>query len=120
MAGIVGFSLHYVLPQLRKQLPWLCFSHPILKSREYSQFEVRKAAKVMWFEKAFLWLQSIEKLVIFPMVILSALTMDVETMKDKNANHWIGAITLVICGLKLLRSAFSGNKKFRTLTVKDF
>merc|ERR1712020_161776 len=40
MTGILGFSQHYVLPQLRKQLPWLCFSHPILKSREYGQFEV--------------------------------------------------------------------------------
>jgi hypothetical protein len=78
LTGILGFSQHYVLPQLRKQLPWLCFSHPILKSREYGQFEVRKAAKVMWFEKAFLWLQQLEKVVIFPMVILSALTMDLE------------------------------------------
>ena len=40
MTGLLGFSQHYVLPQLRKQLPWLCFSHPILKSREYGQFEV--------------------------------------------------------------------------------
>ena len=59
MASIFGFGLHYVLPQLRKQLPWLCFSHPILKSREYGQFEVKKAAKVMWFEKAYMWLQLI-------------------------------------------------------------
>ena len=118
MAGIVGFSLHYVLPQLRKQLPWLCFAHPILKSREYGQFEVRKAAKVMWFEKAFLWLQAFEKLIVFPMVILSALTMDVEAMKDPKANPWIGAIILVICGLKLLRSAFSDcSKQFMVLLV---
>ena len=26
--GVVGFMCHYILPQLRKQLPWLCFSHP--------------------------------------------------------------------------------------------
>ena len=118
MASIFGFGLHYVLPQLRKQLPWLCFSHPILKSREYGQFEVRKAAKVMWFEKAFLWLQQVEKVVIFPMVILSALTMDLEKMKEPNANHWLGAITLVVCGLKLLRSAFSDcAKQFMVLLV---
>ena len=40
VAAVVGFFLHYVLPQLRKQLPWLCFSHPVLKSKEYGQFEV--------------------------------------------------------------------------------
>ena len=40
VAVVTGFLLHYALPQLRKQLPWLCFSHPVLKSREYGQFEV--------------------------------------------------------------------------------
>ena len=72
----------------------------------------------MWFEKAFLWLQQVEKVVIFPMVILSALTMDLEKMKEPNANHWLGAITLVVCGLKLLRSAFSDcAKQFMVLLV---
>ena len=111
MASIFGFSLHYVLPQLRKQLPWLCFSHPILKSREYGQFEVKKAAKVMWFEKAFMWLQMIEKAIIFPMVILSALTMDLDMMLTDDYKWW-GAIILVVCGLKLFRSIFSGDFPF--------
>ena len=44
----------------------------------------------MWFEKAFLWLQQVEKVIVFPMVILSALTMDLEKMKEPNANHWLG------------------------------
>lgn len=47
----VGFILHYIIPQLRKQLPWLCVAHPILKSAEYNQFEVKQLAKIMWFEK---------------------------------------------------------------------
>ena len=72
----------------------------------------------MWFEKAFLWLQQVEKVIVFPMVILSALTMDLEKMKEPNANHWLGAIILVICGLKLLRSAFSDcAKQFMVLLV---
>ena len=41
LAVVIGFFLNYILPQLRKQLPWLCFSHPVLKSKEYGQFEVR-------------------------------------------------------------------------------
>ena len=40
VAVVIGFFLNYILPQLRKQLPWLCFSHPVLKSKEYGQFEV--------------------------------------------------------------------------------
>jgi len=47
----VGFILHYIIPQLRKQLPWLCIAHPILKPSEYNQYEVKQLAKIMWFEK---------------------------------------------------------------------
>lgn len=41
LVGTVGLLNHYLLPQLRKQLPWYCFSHPLLKTKEYYQFEVR-------------------------------------------------------------------------------
>lgn len=41
LLGAVGLLTHYLLPQLRKQLPWYCFSHPLLKTKEYYQFEVR-------------------------------------------------------------------------------
>lgn len=41
LLGAVGLLTHYLLPQLRKQLPWHCFSHPLLKTKEYYQFEVR-------------------------------------------------------------------------------
>lgn len=47
----VGFILHYIIPQLRKQLPWLCIAHPILKQSEYNQYEVKQLAEIMWFEK---------------------------------------------------------------------
>lgn len=55
-----GFFLHYIIPQLRKQLPWLCVAHPILKPSEYNQYEVKELAKIMWFEKV-----SIHKIIIF-------------------------------------------------------
>lgn len=41
LLGTVGLLSHYLLPQVRKQLPWYCFSHPLLKNKEYYQFEVR-------------------------------------------------------------------------------
>ena len=62
----VGLLLHYIVPQLRKQLPWLCFSHPLIRSAEYDQFEVHEAARLMWFEKMYLWLTIIEKHVLQP------------------------------------------------------
>ena len=41
MLSVVGLFLHYILPQLRKEMPWLCFSHPILPSRERNEYEVK-------------------------------------------------------------------------------
>lgn len=41
LAWTVGFITHYILPQLRKHHPWLWISHPILKSKEHQQREVR-------------------------------------------------------------------------------
>lgn len=104
LLGTVGLLTHYLLPQLRKQLPWYCFSHPLLKTKEYYQFEVRgkrylaaavrvvgthvsaapknlnlrfassDAAHVMWFEKFQVWLLFVEKNVLYPLVILNELS----------------------------------------------
>ncbi|XP_028843982.1 pecanex-like protein 2 isoform X2 [Denticeps clupeoides] len=47
LAVTVGFVTHYLIPQLRKHHPWLWISHPVLKSREYSQFEPRAPSRMM-------------------------------------------------------------------------
>ncbi|KFM62368.1 Pecanex-like protein 1, partial [Stegodyphus mimosarum] len=73
---IWGFLLHYIIPQMKKQLPWLCCAHPILKAHEFDQFEVREAAKIMWFEKVQVWLWFVEKNALYPLLFLSALTTD--------------------------------------------
>ncbi|CAN8203793.1 unnamed protein product [Coccothraustes coccothraustes] len=76
LAWTVGFVTHYILPQLRKHHPWLWISHPILKSKEHQQREVRDAAHLMWFERLYVWLQCFEKYILYPAIILNALTID--------------------------------------------
>jgi hypothetical protein len=39
MVIVFGILFHYILPQLRKQLPWLLFSEPLIKQADYSLFE---------------------------------------------------------------------------------
>lgn len=51
IAASLGFLLHYIIPQFRKQLPWLCIARPILRSQEYDMHQIRGPAKIMWFEK---------------------------------------------------------------------
>ncbi|XP_025049903.1 pecanex-like protein 1 [Alligator sinensis] len=108
LVGSVGFVTHYVLPQLRKQLPWHCFSHPLLKTKEYYQFEVRNAAHVMWFEKLHIWLLFVEKNIIYPLIVLNELSSSAKTIATpKKLDTELGALMITIAGLKLLRSSFS-------------
>ncbi|XP_064488891.1 pecanex-like protein 1 isoform X2 [Ornithodoros turicata] len=101
-----GLTLHYILPQLRKQLPWLCCSHPVLKSHEHQQFEVREPARVMWFEKMQVWMWFIEKNLIYPLLFLSALSVGTpEIISHFGVTG--GCVVLVVCSMKCLRSAFS-------------
>ncbi|XP_073665252.1 pecanex-like protein 3 isoform X11 [Tursiops truncatus] len=108
LAGAVGFFTHYLLPQLRKQLPWFCLSQPVLKPLEYSQYEVRGAAQVMWFEKLYASLQCVEKYLIYPAVVLNALTVDAHTVVSHPDKFclYCRALLMTVAGLKLLRSAF--------------
>ncbi|GFT28219.1 pecanex-like protein 1 [Nephila pilipes] len=102
---IWGFLLHYIIPQMKKQLPWLCCSHPILKAHEYGQFEALEAAKIMWFEKVQVWLWFIEKNALYPLLFLSALTTD-SSFIIKNFGIYGGSLVVVVCSFKCLRSAF--------------
>uniref|UniRef100_A0A8C1FAD6 Pecanex-like protein n=1 Tax=Cyprinus carpio carpio TaxID=630221 RepID=A0A8C1FAD6_CYPCA len=109
LAGVVGFSTHYLLPQLRKQLPWFCLAHPVLRSREYSQFEVRDAAQLMWFEKLYAWLQCVEKYFIYPAVVLNSLTTEAHTVIKHNTSLCYSsgrALFISVAGMKLLRTSF--------------
>ncbi|XP_026090408.1 pecanex-like protein 3 [Carassius auratus] len=108
LAGVVGFSTHYLLPQLRKQLPWFCLAHPVLRSREYSQFEVRDAAQLMWFEKLYAWLQCVEKYFIYPAVVLNSLTTEAHTVSQNHdkPGAYGRALFISVAGMKLLRTSF--------------
>ncbi|XP_071752964.2 pecanex-like protein 1 [Centroberyx gerrardi] len=108
LLGAVGLLTHYLLPQVRKQLPWYCFSHPLLKTKEYYQFEVRDAAHVMWFEKLHVWLLFLEKNVLYPLVILNELSGSArELASPKKLDTEVGALMITVAGLKLLRSSYS-------------
>ncbi|XP_032676512.1 pecanex-like protein 1 isoform X2 [Odontomachus brunneus] len=106
IAGCLGFLLHYIVPQLRKQLPWLCLSRPVLRSHEHAQFEVREPVKIMWFEKAYVCLCFLERNVLYPVVFLGALTECTPQIVEKFGES-VGALIVVMCGLKSLRSAYS-------------
>uniref|UniRef100_A0A8C2J063 Pecanex-like protein n=1 Tax=Cyprinus carpio TaxID=7962 RepID=A0A8C2J063_CYPCA len=108
LAGVVGFFTHYLLPWLRKLLPWFCLAHPVLRSREYGQFEVRDAAQLMWFEKLYAWLQCVEKYFIYPAVVLNSLTTEAHTVSQNpdKPRAYGRDLFISMAGMKLLRSSF--------------
>uniref|UniRef100_A0A672N2V0 Pecanex-like protein n=1 Tax=Sinocyclocheilus grahami TaxID=75366 RepID=A0A672N2V0_SINGR len=104
LAATVGFVTHYLIPQLRKHHPWLWISHPVLKSKEYSQFEPREDAHLMWFERLYVGLLTFEKYIVYPAIVLSALTNDGFAL----SHHY--------CLKKLLRASFC-NPSYQFLTL---
>uniref|UniRef100_A0A8C4T115 Pecanex-like protein n=1 Tax=Erpetoichthys calabaricus TaxID=27687 RepID=A0A8C4T115_ERPCA len=117
LAGTVGFVTHYLIPQLRKHHPWFWISHPILKSKEYKQYEPKDNAQLMWFERLYVCLLFFEKYTIYPAVILSALTSDGFALSQrKKLGIHCDALVMTVAGLKLLRSSFC-NPTFQFVTL---
>ncbi|KAM7346668.1 pecanex [Cochliomyia hominivorax] len=104
--GALGFLLHYIIPQMRKHMPWLCFAKPLLRQKEYGRYEVSHAPKIMWFEKFYIYLCLLEKNVLFPLLCISALTADAATIASKYGIAW-GTIIVAVCALKFIRNAYS-------------
>lgn len=115
IATLLGFLTHYVVPQLRKQLPWLCVAHPVCRSHEYSQYEVYDAAKIMWFERLYVGLCILEKNIVYPLLFLCALTKDAPVLVKKFGVN-VGTLMTVVCGVKCLRSVYS-QPQFQYLTL---
>uniref|UniRef100_A0A182N6Y7 Pecanex-like protein n=1 Tax=Anopheles dirus TaxID=7168 RepID=A0A182N6Y7_9DIPT len=105
-ACILGFLIHYIVPQLRKHLPWLCIAKPILKPEEFGLFEVHKLSKIMWFETMYVVLCFFERNILYPLIFISALTADCGLIADK-FGYTIGSILIVMCSLKCVRNAYS-------------
>ncbi|KAJ8719999.1 hypothetical protein PYW07_012042 [Mythimna separata] len=106
IAGILGWVLHYITPQLRKQQPWLCLAGPVLKQHEHAQFEVTEPARLMCFEKMFVYLCFLERNVLYPGVVVAATTQDAPAIAAKYGDA-LGALIICVCALKCLRNAYS-------------
>ncbi|XP_028745643.1 pecanex-like protein 2 [Peromyscus leucopus] len=107
LAGTVGLITHHLLPQLRKHHPWMWVSHPVLKSKECQQREARDVAHLMWFERLYVWLQCFEKYLLYPAIVLNALTLDAFSISNyrRLGTHW-DIFLMITAGMKLLRTSF--------------
>uniref|UniRef100_A0A182IKP6 Pecanex-like protein n=1 Tax=Anopheles atroparvus TaxID=41427 RepID=A0A182IKP6_ANOAO len=105
-ACLLGFLVHYIVPQLRKHLPWLCIAKPILKPDEFGLFEVQNLSKIMWFETMYVLLCFFERNILYPLIFISALTADAVLIVDK-FGLTLGTLLIVVCSLKCVRNAYS-------------
>ncbi|XP_072737657.1 pecanex-like protein 3 [Ciconia boyciana] len=106
--AVLTFAISASTVFIALKLPWGCLAGPVLRPREYSQFEVRGAAQLMWFEKAFAGLQALERLCLHPAVVLHALTHQAQALSarpDAACLH-AQALLLTAAGLRLLRGSF--------------
>ncbi|KAL1240210.1 Pecanex-like protein [Trichinella spiralis] len=111
----VGLTVHYLLPQLRQHTPFLLLAQPVLKAREYGLFDVSSVAKLMWFERLYVWLCCLERHLLYPTALLSMITETITAwqMSDDSVKSRPGQFqqlvlfSITIAGLKLFRLAFS-------------
>uniref|UniRef100_A0A8C5MI97 Pecanex-like protein n=1 Tax=Leptobrachium leishanense TaxID=445787 RepID=A0A8C5MI97_9ANUR len=107
LALVVGFVIHYILPQLRKHHPWLLALHPVLHSKEYRHRHIFEAAEITWFEKSYIWFMYFEKYILFPSIVLSAVTNDAFSVsKCTRFGKQCDAFLISVAGMKLMRSSF--------------
>ncbi|KAG8444545.1 hypothetical protein GDO86_009635 [Hymenochirus boettgeri] len=107
LALTIGVVAHYLLPQLRKHHPWLWISNPILLNKEFQEREVCNAAHLMWFEKLYVWLFCFEKYILYPSIILNAVTVDAFSLSyNKKFGIHLDTLLVTLAGMKLLRSSF--------------
>ncbi|KAL5009342.1 hypothetical protein ScPMuIL_014923 [Solemya velum] len=120
LTASIGFIIHYIIPQLRKEMPWLCISHPVLSSQERKFFDISGPAHIMWFEKFYVWLRFFERNVLYPVVFLCALTSSAPPIVCKFGYH-AGPLVVIICGMKILRFSFCcTQKQYLVLTFTLF
>lgn len=62
--------------------------------------------RIMWFEKIYVYLCFFERNILYPIVFLAALT-ECSTKITAKYGPSIGALIVVVCGMKALRSAYS-------------
>lgn len=106
VTALIGIANHYLTPQLRKELPWLIASSPVLKSAEYDLFEARDAARVMWFERIYIWLCAIERNILYPLTFINCTTRYARHISSKFGPTY-GPLIITISTMKLLRSNFT-------------
>ncbi|XP_047558109.1 pecanex-like protein 2 isoform X2 [Lutra lutra] len=111
VAAVLSFAISastvFLSLRLRKHHPWMWIAHPVLKNREYQQREVRDVAHLMWFERLYVWLQCFEKYILYPAIILNALTIDAFSISNyrRLGTHW-DVFLMTVAGMKLLRMSF--------------
>ncbi|CAH1237391.1 unnamed protein product [Diabrotica balteata] len=106
IGATLGFILHYTVPQMRKHLPWLCIARPIFRAQEHEQYQIKGPAKVMWFEKVYVYFSFLERNIVYPLLFLSVLTEDSPRIVMKYGTIR-GSFIVVICGIKCLRNSYS-------------
>ncbi|KAE9550487.1 hypothetical protein FO519_006306 [Halicephalobus sp. NKZ332] len=108
-----GFVNHYLYRKLRMHTPWKIFSRPILKAHEFFLFESTVEAKLMFFERIHIWMRTIEKNILYPLLMISYMTsyswelpVPVTSLSDP-AYSWIVVPISALCGFRIIRTAYS-------------
>lgn len=100
-AIVLGICNHYLYPQLRRQTPWKLFAKPLLRAHEFGQFETTVEARLTRFERAHLVALTLERNIIYPLLIVGCVTYFGAQLPPT-----VASLALPFAALRLLRGAF--------------
>uniref|UniRef100_A0A914HZD5 Pecanex-like protein n=1 Tax=Globodera rostochiensis TaxID=31243 RepID=A0A914HZD5_GLORO len=102
---LVSLLNHNVYSQMRAKNPWKLFARPILRSHEYGQFEPTVEAKLTVFEKVHVWIVSVEKNALYPLLIISLISTSGKAWNSHNGH--LTTLVLTMCAVRLARTGYA-------------
>lgn len=78
-----GIGLHYLVPHLRKTHPWKLMAHPLIQPAHSTSICEDPSPRLIPFEKVYVWLASIERNIIVPVVTFMAMTQAAKPLLSK-------------------------------------
>uniref|UniRef100_A0A183BQW6 Pecanex-like protein n=1 Tax=Globodera pallida TaxID=36090 RepID=A0A183BQW6_GLOPA len=102
---LISLLNHNVYSQMRAKNPWKLFARPILRSHEYGQFEPTVEAKLTVFEKVHVWIISVEKNALYPLLIISLISTSGKAWNSQNGH--LTTLVLTMCAVRLARTGYA-------------
>eukprot|EP00002_Diphylleia_rotans_P029867 TRINITY_DN6101_c0_g1_i8.p1 TRINITY_DN6101_c0_g1~~TRINITY_DN6101_c0_g1_i8.p1 ORF type:complete len:1346 (+),score=255.07 TRINITY_DN6101_c0_g1_i8:84-4121(+) len=119
-----GLCLHYIIPSMRRTIPFSIFASPFLLSQDATRDPVSSPTPTSWFDSLPLLSRSIESCMLYPLIFYYALVHDLPMLLQRWDEGYLEILVSILL-FKLLRASFQNPNRHYiilicTILVFDF